>query len=1018
MADVTGVGVAERLAAGEITLRDVVSLHRFFALQAKPWLAEMQRGCDASRSALCRSWDLRGGDPARAWSGRLYQQSVESNEIIEDPYQEMLRAGPDQLYAMFGAGAWRWEFGLDTIDKAARFVEDYHRATGHILDLQRAFGSSGPNVALAMVRRTTKPDPIFRGRTIGESHPVPAVAEAARADVADLLEAMAAGPLLHVLPQAGARLSRACTSWPEWVAACALGEARAPASVVSPRVRRPLPLHEYEGAERLYYTFFHPGGSAYVDDAGTDSEGIGDEVAGWLNSPLPDRAQTMDLCERMLDWLRSTNRLACLSRTYLEAWRAGDLSLLAEALPVGSDLLPAIRAMPAPETVPSVDEPKYRVGDVVQVMTAFGASAPAPVVVGLRDTVSLVVAVNDDATVEIVRLSPASPEHPTPEAHPASVSLTVLRRGVDLAKACAALRGEDGDLSGLLSIVDLLLVEDQSANVVSLEAPPDSLGRIGDRIQVGGAQACLLGVMPGTIPSVPVPVVAMAPEGDSRYVDIIVLPYELVRLRSSYLPRVTPEPHGYDGVDDEQGQHRLVGTPMAFEFAARAGATMTAEPMKLRLGARYVFRAGTRTVIGFARSDDTPGYVLVSENGNLSWKSAARADRELSGKPHYLQSIIQSALPLPEDAVKAKIHVGYTVPKHVRGRGFNFTVSPIGRLFNVGTRLLLPSGEAARLVGWSTQASARPRAVLLFGEGDFAEYRGVEPLEAGLLEWSSKRATIAYRGETADDGDVITLSRRDGATRVSVVGDGVSFPSPIESLRTDPVDEPVFEWLPQAAPVIGAVIGVLPPGTRITNGTKTEALPGYAIVLTAPVADGYDLAIPGAYLEVFDPTVRTTIENVHAETGLAMRPLWHVGDFPAGLTVARVYAAEVVGGDPQRVMPIGPRRESADSVVLARLDTGDAIGRHPWTERSWYRRLLLQDADPWQQRAVNALARQLAAVSWPPGPSEGKYHSRVTGPQDSPFGRPIPALQVMPDGSRGKDMAVFVVGAGVATVRS
>lgn len=229
---------------------------------------------------------------------------------------------------MFGSGAYGWEFGLDTMDKAARFVEDYHRATGHILDLNKAFGESGKAVATAMLRRTVKPDPIMLGRQLQDSYDV------ATRDMNSLAEAMGDRLVFETMRSAGlptVRMARGI-SWPEWVAYCATAcEAGLSSGPLSGKWRPthdpcPAPLHELDGVERAFFTFFHPDGPCYVDDKGTEHEGIHEELSSWLAADDPDTDfdYLADLTERLMHWCEITGRNASLSRAYVAAWRKGD----------------------------------------------------------------------------------------------------------------------------------------------------------------------------------------------------------------------------------------------------------------------------------------------------------------------------------------------------------------------------------------------------------------------------------------------------------------------------------------------------------------------------------------------------------------------------------------------------------------------------------------------------------------------------------------------------------------------
>jgi 8-oxo-dGTP pyrophosphatase MutT (NUDIX family) len=155
---VAGASVADSLASGHVTIETVAKMHRFFAVNAKPYLHEVKQLRTLQDSPMIRSWHLHGAAAGRAWADRLFKESVEKGLVPADPVTELMSLRPDGVYNRFALGSWRFEYDLDPA-KAARFVENYMRATGWSLDLRQAFGRSAEAVGNAIYRRFHTPDP-------------------------------------------------------------------------------------------------------------------------------------------------------------------------------------------------------------------------------------------------------------------------------------------------------------------------------------------------------------------------------------------------------------------------------------------------------------------------------------------------------------------------------------------------------------------------------------------------------------------------------------------------------------------------------------------------------------------------------------------------------------------------------------------------------------------------------------------------------------------------------------------
>lgn len=1005
---VTGLAVAERLAEGSVEERDIVSLHRFFLIHDRHHLSERQLARDASCSALCRSWELRGAERGRAWADRIYRGLVGEGKVRVDPYDDLMRADVDEVYAMFGSGAYGWEFGLDTMDKAARFVEDYHRATGHILDLQKAFGESGKAVATAMLRRTSKPDPMILGRQLQDSYPI------AIRDTDALAEAMGDRLVFETMRSANMptiRMARGI-SWPEWVAYCATAsEVGVEAGPLSGKWQtthtpRPNPLHEYDGVTRTYFTFFHPEGPGYVDDKDTEHEGIHEELENWLSveDPDTDRDYLIDLTERLMHWCAITGRTASLARVYVEAWKARDWSTIADSLPLDSphrveflrlsedrghaDALGSADVFAGQPQRPSnaEDWAQWEVGDVIQ-----------------NGNRTYHILAQDEEDLVLVPLFIADGMHNAKH----SPGKANARDYENYRRVLHGFLGLNADMISYLAphiTVELPLVK--------MTEVPSEWGNIGDELQLDDNVAYLLGAVrhvDGDLSgrkSNRIRVVAARPSAivgirrDSEWgsywsIELVAASVIADPVNHSYSPPMYPQERMFDGPNDEQGHHRMVATSMAMQYAERTGAEISKDPMPFLLGSRFKLDDETkRTVIGFASKGDKSGYIIVSEKGNLTWKSAERAHKEFlpEMRDGFVQSVITNSLPHPDAAEKevenwrrANYRLNDKAKRLAKKHEWVLRPSSADARFLVGVPLRW-RGQPTSILCWITQ-DAQTVAVL-----DDETDNGDEYLIHAELD---DDFSIVYETKSSVDKNTNSATFGRLGDTINVIHEDFAMPTSVNELEIQPIQEPAFAWIPKRDYVAVAIIGTVPAGTKFTFKGKIHQMPYPGFVLTRPLGvTDYNLAIPRTPIQTYEPTARTAVEAVQRQTGIAMQPHSHLGDFPSGLSVTRVYSGKIVAGDPHLKREVG---EGTDAVVIVSLDElGEPM--------AWIEELVSATGDRWQ---IDALVEAIAQLDYNMVPAD--YFVRVTGPQDTRSGQPVPALQVMGQGQeQTKNRAVFV----------
>lgn len=354
--DVYGVALAERIVAGTVTVEDVQAMHRFFAVNDDRYRSSVLEARTARNSALCRSWMLRGAEHGRVWTDRIFKRLVAEGTISEDPYDALLRVEPDEIYARFKAGAWRWEYGLDTVSKAARFYEDYHRATRKVLDLHRAFGESGRAVANAIHRRVHGPDPFREAVKALANADSEAVRRAAALDREDLQSS-----LLHGLSESAHGLTDKMV-WPSFIAYLIVARerpsllenyphgARPPAPTERPRA-----LCEYDDVTNLYVAYFHPEGSRFCDPAGTKYDSVGRDLhellaRAYYRRRLPQLVEIYQPMTQARSWTCENHLAGSLFHLYFVDWERRDWSRLLETIPHDADVRPVFEAFVAAES--------------------------------------------------------------------------------------------------------------------------------------------------------------------------------------------------------------------------------------------------------------------------------------------------------------------------------------------------------------------------------------------------------------------------------------------------------------------------------------------------------------------------------------------------------------------------------------------------------------------------------------------------------------------------------------------
>jgi hypothetical protein len=357
---VYGVSIGEALASGNVTLDTMSRVYRFFQINSKPYLDELQAMRTETESDLMQSWLLHGAEAGKAWAEAEYARSVKEGLVPEEPLTSLFDMTPDEVYDRFSLSAWRFEYGLDP-RKAARFTEEYTRATGLPLELTKAFGDSAPAVNNALLRRLHGVNPFhaaFKALTVEDIE----YRLAARLDLVELQQQITPGALSEALEKPVFTTMNAKTAakmvWPSFVAYAILSvEApdliqqylKADAGIPSmkpPKVtEKPKNYMQYNDTFNIAITYFHPEGARYVDPSGDKKfDGIDVEVIDFLHRTYWKKPVQTNKVRHMLGRARrwtAQNKLAgSLFHIYNADWMKGNWQHILDAIPLDADIRP------------------------------------------------------------------------------------------------------------------------------------------------------------------------------------------------------------------------------------------------------------------------------------------------------------------------------------------------------------------------------------------------------------------------------------------------------------------------------------------------------------------------------------------------------------------------------------------------------------------------------------------------------------------------------------------------------
>lgn len=343
LANAYGQDVATVLATGTAPLALLGRMRRFFAVNRRQYDNAVATWQSGGTSDVVRSWDLHGGSRADAWVSALVSRLEDQTLVGPQAVEDLFAYEPQGVFDAFTAGAWRHEYGL-TPQTAARFAEDYQRATGWPLDLERAFGESGRVVRQAMWRRTPRRASQL---VLGSFLSVTPLREAALADFRDV---------------AASRLDRTGFSDTPVIAHYVLAcehPALLPPAVPAPRSCDPLTsLSEQCDAVRILAPLFHPQGRQFHPDAAELGQRVMESLRATLSGEPMLARDAQALLEEVRAYQSQRHLAAGPFRVYLACWRRGWYNHLVEGMPPDAEAVCGLRTLCRGKAVaPSIRPP-------------------------------------------------------------------------------------------------------------------------------------------------------------------------------------------------------------------------------------------------------------------------------------------------------------------------------------------------------------------------------------------------------------------------------------------------------------------------------------------------------------------------------------------------------------------------------------------------------------------------------------------------------------------------------------
>lgn len=1006
LAEVNGVSLATRLTSGLVSVDDVSALHRFFLTNDRLHSARLQEARTPRTDALCRSWTLRGAEHGAVWAAKTYARLCAEGIVTKDPYAVLFAADPDEVYARFAAGAWRWEYGLDTPGKAAIFYESYFLATGKNIDLNAAFGESGKAIANAVHRRMHGEDPMRTAMRRLQSEDID-IRFAARLDLDELhsLDESIKPYVYDGNPKLAAKLI-----WPSFVAYAILAveqpellEELNKNSHRPPRLNQePLNLLSYHDAIRTYLTYFHPSGSKFVNPVGTDFEGIDAEVEDFITRAYLGKKLMTNTVHKLLGRMRrwtAQNKLAgSLFHVYNADWRKGNWKGILEDIPLDADVRAPFasfsKAVPKPAAGVKLQQ---TLSDKVMLTAIAGAASEdsetvppqKPLISSLfaeaaneaETPVGTYAELLDTKTNKRVQvlgffnipgdgwsIVVAPPIRWMPDSIAAgrieNGSLKVLKAHKDMA------HGYDDHVAAKTPVLTKPSASTPPPAEVPKTTPPIEQDPV-HQIPVSNAQQ----LQTNMHPSVPLPSPFGFAAGDVVAVggtNYWLLNQQgsfwvaaILRVRSHFVPIDT------SNINVDKAKHLAhVSEPTGLVPWLQIDGDDLGPPKAPPPDADYTDLPSVGDTIG----DDVViwrWFTPKNEFAIVVWD----ADK-------MILRLVQRALKKVTSAYAPKIAATEVVGDELAGTPDSFafaekrglkSIAPSsvpGAVHDLGD--VLAYGDETRIiVGFVRDSDDTPHYVILTPSGKL----NIKGIAAGNKQYgpklSSSKAVIdalqplpgaKAPPKLATPKPTTTTGKIDGGFKVSAIKDpdapvtlavsGMSASVPGGWDDPTPIEEPWLDAVsPNGEPLYAGVIAIIPAGSHIAHGSTVHALSVAHVVLLRPTSlfggDYYDLFIPKAPVAKSTSMLESAVSGFYLTSGMVPKVVAHLGDFQGPTFRTRIYIGHLIGGSPENM---SSSLGSVEIMELAPLDNIEGA--------TWFNRLLMASGHPWQAKAMKA------AVDW------------------------------------------------------
>jgi len=425
--DTVGMSVAEALVAGVALLDTIARMQRFFTVNSKAVLDETMQLRTEEDSALLRSWLMYGAESGKAWVAEHYNKAVKDGLLLEDPLLELFVLPPEEVYPRLSLGAWRFEFNL-TPSKAAKFVEDYQRATGFILELRQAFGPAAEAVGNAIYRRYHTPNPfseVVKALMIEDDE----YRIAAHQDLAELNFSIAPEHRLDeaLFPKVGnlSPVQAAKMVWAPFVAYFILAVEKAELLADYNKISVKPPLSDdkiksytvYNDIVSTAIMYFHPEGKHFHDPindkqfAGIDFEILQTLLKVWLGKPIFGPA-TKKMLGRARRWTAQHKLAGSLFHVFNADWNKANWQHILDNIPLDHDIRPYFEQFVKEDPLPAEGvKLQQTLSDKIQkeqvanfIGKNFNATLVTPVPVKVADTQSAALAASKGTPIGVYSL--------------------------------------------------------------------------------------------------------------------------------------------------------------------------------------------------------------------------------------------------------------------------------------------------------------------------------------------------------------------------------------------------------------------------------------------------------------------------------------------------------------------------------------------------------------------------------------------------------------------------------------